>query len=58
MTEKSIQLDVLMLRVSDEKLSLKQSGSLIRSLMAAKVSKRPTREQKLLLALYAKQGEA
>lgn len=52
-----IRLDIQMLRVSDEKLSLTQSGHLIRALMSAKVSKRPTREQKILLALYTKDGE-
>ena len=46
-------VDMAVWRITSGKLSLEQTGRLVRSLIAAKTSKRPTREQRLLLALYS-----
>ena len=48
----SFDVDLAVWRVTSGKLSLEQTGRLMRSLIAAQTCKRPTREQRLLLALY------
>ena len=51
-TRDVLEINLPVWRATTDRLSLNQTGRLMRSLRAAKTVKRPTREQKLLLALY------
>jgi hypothetical protein len=48
-----IDIDLNAWRATACKLSLRQTGELMRSLVRATTAKRPNREQRLLLAIYA-----
>jgi hypothetical protein len=47
-----IDIDLNAWRATASKLSLRQTGELMRSLLRAKSAKRPNREQRILLAIY------
>ena len=49
-----LDVDVFMWQAGVEKLSLKESGELIRALTRAKTAKRPNRDQRMLLAVFTR----
>jgi hypothetical protein len=47
-----IDIDLHAWRATADKLSLRETGELVRSLIRARASKRPNREQRMLLAIF------
>jgi hypothetical protein len=49
-----VGIDLRAWRATADKLSLRETGELIRSLVRARAAKRPNREQRMLLAIYTR----
>jgi hypothetical protein len=49
-------IDVKSLNATARKLSLKETGELMRALVRASRSEKPNREQRMLLALFTREG--
>jgi hypothetical protein len=47
-------IDLKAWRATADKLSLRETGELVRSLVRASTSKRPNREQRMLLAIFTR----
>jgi hypothetical protein len=56
-TPESIGIDLQVFATVNLKLSLKESGELIRALMRAQRAKRPNRDQRMLLAVFTREGD-
>lgn len=52
--ETSLSIDLSVWKANQHKLSLKETGELVRSIVRAQKSKRPNREQRVLLALFTR----
>lgn len=52
--ETQLNIDLNVWRVNQHKLSLKETGELVRSIVRAQKAKRPNREQRVLLALFTR----
>lgn len=50
-----INMDMTAWRAVVDKLTLRETGELVRSLVRAQGAERPNREQRLLLAIFARQ---
>lgn len=53
----SMGLDIRLWNFASAKLSLKESGELIRALMRAQKAKRPNRDQRMLLAVFTRDSD-
>ena len=53
----SLQLDIGLLRAAISKLTLKETGELMRSIVRAGKVEKPNREQRVLLAIFAREEE-
>jgi len=53
----SLQLDIGLLRAAIRKLTLKETGELMRSIVRAGKVAKPNREQRMLLAIFAREEE-
>jgi hypothetical protein len=49
-----IDIDLHAWRTTADKLTLRETGELVRSLIRAKAMKRPNREQRMLLAIFTR----
>jgi hypothetical protein len=49
-----IDIDLTAWRATADKLSLRETGELVRSLIRAKACRRPNREQRMLLAIFTR----
>jgi len=49
-----IDIDLHAWRATADKLYLRETGEVVRSLIRAKATKRPTREQRMLLAIFTR----
>ena len=56
-TIESIGVDISIWVCASQKLSLRESGELIRAIVRAKRAKRPNRDQRMLLAVFTRDGE-
>lgn len=52
--ETQLNIDLNVWRVNQHKLSLKETGELVRSIVRAQKAKRPNREQRVLLAIFTR----
>lgn len=52
--ETQLNIDLNVWRVNQNKLSLKETGELVRSIVRAQKAKRPNREQRVLLAIFTR----
>ena len=53
--EKAIDVDLATWRVAASKLSVRESGELVRAITRAQSLKRPNRDQRMLLAIFTRQ---
>lgn len=53
-SETVVNLDLAVWRTGAGKLSLKETGELMRSIIRAQKAKRPNREQRVLLAIFTR----